>query len=85
MKHAGREAIVALEPLLKELRALDELKERTPGTFYRKSKAFLHFHEDPAGFFADVRLKADGEFERLRVTTAAERKRFVALVRMALR
>lgn len=85
MKHAGPDALAALAPVLQELRALAAIKERATGTFYRKSKAFLHFHEDPAGLFADVRLDADGDFERLRVSTAPERKRFMALVRMSLK
>lgn len=84
MKHAGAETIAALEPVLKELRTLEGLVERKPGVFYRKGKAFLHFHEDEAGLFADVRLAGD-DFERFRVSTAQERKRFVALVRMGLR
>ena len=46
------------------------------GVFYRGSRAFLHFHEDPSGFYADVRLDAD--FERMRVTTKAERKRLLS-------
>ena len=37
--------------------------------FYLESRAFLHFHDDPAGIFADVRL-AD-EFVRVPVTSAA--------------
>lgn len=84
MKHAGAETIAALEPVLKELRTLEGLVERKPGVFYRKGKAFLHFHEDEVGLFADVRLAGD-DFERFRVSTAQERKRFVALVRMGLR
>jgi hypothetical protein len=47
------------------------LKEKTPGTFYVKSKAFLHFHEDPAGIFADVKLDLQ-EYSRVRINTAAE-------------
>lgn len=85
MKHAGPDALAALAPVLQELRSLEAITERATGTFYRKSKAFLHFHEDPEGLFADLRLKADGDFERLRVSTAAERKRFLALVRMSLK
>jgi hypothetical protein len=85
LKHAGPEAIRALESLLKDLRTLEGIKERTPGTFYRRSKAFLHFHEDPAGLFADVRLAADGDFSRMRVSTAAERQRFMTLVRTSLK
>jgi hypothetical protein len=46
------------------------LRERRPGVFYLKSRAFLHFHDDPSGIFADVRL-AD-EFVRLPVTSRSE-------------
>jgi hypothetical protein len=70
VKHAGPEALDALEPVLAKLRALGGLKEKSRGTFYRESKAFLHFHADPAGFFADV--KRDGEFVRLPVNSSAE-------------
>jgi hypothetical protein len=71
MKHAGANALDALEPILAQLRAIDWLKEKSRGTFYRKSRAFLHFHEDPAGFFADVRLDGD-DFVRLPVNNSAE-------------
>jgi hypothetical protein len=70
VKHAGQDALDALEPVLAQLRALGGLKEKSRGTFYRGSKAFLHFHEDPAGFFADV--KRDGEFVRLPVNSPTE-------------
>lgn len=78
MKHAGAEALAALEPLLAELRKLPGLVERNRGTFYQRSQAFLHFHEDAAGLFAD--LKCGKEWERRRVATAAERR---ALLRRA--
>jgi len=71
VKHAGPAALDALEPLLARVRTLPGLKEKARGTFYRKSRAFLHFHEDPAGLFADVRLGGD-EFSRFRVSTAEE-------------
>ena len=29
--------------------------EKKRGVFYFKSRAFLHFHEDPKGMFADIR------------------------------
>jgi hypothetical protein len=79
MRHAGAGAIAQLEPLLRELRKIDGLVEKKPGTFYKKSRAFLHFHEDPTGLYADVRLTDD--FERFRVTTAAERKALLRQVR----
>ena len=78
MRHARSEALDELEPLLAQLRQVPGLVERTRGVFYRRSKAFLHFHEDPSGPHADVRL--DAEFERLRVQTAGERAQLLALV-----
>ena len=85
MKHAGPAALNELEPLLKDLRTLPGLKEKTRGVFYRNSKAFLHFHEDPDGLFADLRFAGEGDFERFRVATQIERKRFMSLVRIGLR
>jgi hypothetical protein len=71
VRHARAEALDLLEPLLARLRAFDALQERSRGIFYVRSKAFLHFHEDPAGLFADVRA-ADGRgFDRLKVDEAA--------------
>jgi hypothetical protein len=70
MKHAGDEALSKIEPLLRSLRRLEGVRERKKGVFYRKSKAFLHFHEDPAGIFADVRSGRD--WVRFPVNTAAE-------------
>ena len=71
MRHAGTETIKRLAEFLTELRQHALLKEKTPGTFYVKSKAFLHFHEDPAGIFADVKLDLQ-EYSRVRINTAAE-------------
>ena len=80
MKHATDVALDGLEPLLARLRKLDGLTERKRGVFYRRSQAFLHFHEDPAGFFADVRT-GDG-WVRFAATTAREQS---ALVKAAAR
>jgi hypothetical protein len=71
MKHAGAATLQTLAVLLVRLRALPGLVERSPGCFYKGSKSFLHFHEDPSGTHADVRLAAP-EFTRLRVESAPE-------------
>jgi hypothetical protein len=84
MRHARQDDLEPLAPLLEQLRALDGLVERTPGSFYRKSSGFLHFHVDGDDVFADVKL--DGkEFERTRVTTKAEQRALVSSVRKALK
>jgi hypothetical protein len=83
MKHASQASLAALAPLLEQLRAIPGLIERTPGSFYRRSAAFLHFHEDPAGLFADVKLDL-ASFERLPVNTRTEQSSLLRLVRLAL-
>lgn len=80
MKHAGETALDQLETLLAELRALPGPVEKKRGVFYLKSKAFLHFHEDPAGLFADVRDAAGKDFERIDVSGEAGRMRLLAVV-----
>jgi hypothetical protein len=82
MKHAGPKAIDALADLIGSIRALNRFKEPRPGVFYRQGKAFLHFHEDAAGLFADLRVAT--EWERFRVSGTAERAAFLALVEKSL-
>jgi hypothetical protein len=82
VRHAGVEALDALEDVLSAVRAYEELTERKRGTFYRKSSAFLHFHEDPDGLFADVKVGKD--WERFRVSTPAERSAMLACVETAI-
>ena len=72
MKHAGLSALDRLEDLLAEIRTHAELREKKQGVFYRKSKAFLHFHEDPAGLLADIRGGHD--FDRFPVNTGKEQE-----------
>lgn len=84
MKHAGPQALDDLEPLLAEIRALPGLIEKSRGAFYRKSRAVLHFHEDPKGLFADIRDAAGGDFERLDVTAAEGRRRLLLVARERL-
>jgi hypothetical protein len=79
VRHAGEAALDELEPLLVELRNVEGLVEKKRGIFYRRSIAFLHFHEDPSGLYADVRLQED--FDRYRVETERERSKLLELVR----
>jgi hypothetical protein len=81
VRHVTAAGLDVLDDVLSELRGVDGLTEKSRGVFYRGSRAFLHFHEDPSGLYADVRLDAD--FERMRVTTKAERKRLLSVVRVA--
>ena len=82
MKHAGPDALSALGALLDESRRGEGIVERRPGVFYRKGRAFLHFHEDSSGLHADMRLGA--AWERVRVETRAERKALLSRLGEAL-
>lgn len=85
MKHAGPDALDQLEPLLARVRALPGLVEKKPGTFYRKSRAFLHFHEDPEGLFADIRAGDAADFDRFDVTTPAGADALMATAKAGLK
>jgi len=78
MKHAGGEALDRLESLLAQIRLLPNLKEKKRGLFYLKGRSLLHFHEDPAGLFADVAWR--GEDIRLRVSEPEEQRRLLETV-----
>ena len=49
------------------------------GIFYRGASAFLHFHEDPAGLFAD--LRSGDDFARYGVNTRGEIDRLLRAAR----
>jgi hypothetical protein len=70
MKHATREGLQPILPLLDRVRQVSRLQERSFGRFYAGAKAFLHFHEDPNGLFAD--LRGPDDWERFPVTEAAQ-------------
>jgi len=67
VKHATTGALAGMTPLLEQIRSWAGIREKTLGVFYRRSRPFLHFHEDPAGLFAD--LNTGAQFERFPVNT----------------
>jgi len=81
VRHATSEGLERISGLLEQLRRVDGLVERRPGSFSWHSRAFLHFHEDGPQTFADVRLDPAGDFVRLRVPTAREQSSFLTKVR----
>ncbi len=82
MKHAGPQALDQLEPILAEIRRLEGLREKKRGAFYRGSSGFLHFHEDPAGFFAD--LKIGDDFARFPINSKSQTQTFLRRAAAAL-
>ncbi|MDB5033617.1 MAG: hypothetical protein JWQ98_858 [Chlorobi bacterium] len=82
VKHAGSKALDSIGELLEMIRAHAGLSEKTRGVFYRRSRAFLHFHEDPAGIFADIR--PEDIWLRYPAGTAAERATLLGVIRGAM-
>lgn len=70
MKHASSETIKSIEQYLVNIRKLKNLKEKKEGTFYKKSSAFLHFHEDKELLFAD--LKINNQWQRFSLNNQHE-------------
>jgi hypothetical protein len=84
MRHARDQDLDRIEDLLAQVRTLPGLKEKKRGVFYLKSKGFLHFHEDPAGMFADVTGPDGRGFDRIDVTLAAGQAELMAIARARL-
>ena len=82
MKHATGAALDRLKGLLADVRQLEPMKEKSPGVFYCRSRAFLHFHEDPVGLFADIRTGSD--WERLSVNSKADQAKLLRRIRSHL-
>jgi hypothetical protein len=82
MKHAGAAALNQLSDLVAQVRTRAGLREKQTGVFYRQGKAWLHFHEDKAGLFADLRAGTD--WERFRVSEPAEQAELLAAIDRAL-
>ena len=82
MKHATAAALQVLSDLLDQIREKQGIKEKKLGIFYRKSKSFLHFHEDPAGLFAD--LSVGSNFDRYPVNTKQQWKVLLKAIDRAL-
>lgn len=81
MRHARDADLDRIEGLLAQVRTLPGLTEKKRGVFYRKSRGFLHFHEDPKGMFADI---SDPDL-RIDVTHATGQAALMAAARERLR
>ena len=78
MKHADAATLATLSDLIENLRKRSALVEKQLGVFYTKSRAFLHFHQDPTGLFAD--LRDGGDWQRFPVNNPDECAMLLAAV-----
>jgi hypothetical protein len=82
MKHAGQKTLDLLEPLLERVRNFPQLKEKSRGVFYKKSKAHLHFHEDVLGIFAD--LQVNGDWQRLLLASSKDHEKLLTMIKKSI-
>jgi hypothetical protein len=54
MAHAKLDDLKDISTLLREIRGMDAVKEKSPGCFYLKGKGVLHFHVQQGRRFAHV-------------------------------
>ena len=78
MRHARPLTLDALGDLLESIRRDRRLTERRKGAFYRGQSAFLHFHEDDVGLYADLRTGVG--WARVPVASAQQRRGLLAQV-----
>jgi len=83
VRHARAEDLAGCTGLLDELRAMDGVRERTVGSFYRRGSGLLHFHVDGDRLFADV--KVDGDWQRVAASSAREQRELVRLAARVIR
>ena len=83
MKHASAKTLQQLSDLLDQIRQRQGLNEKKLGIFYRKSRSFLHFHEDPAGIFADI--SHGDQFRRYPANTTKQRHVLLTVIDRALK
>lgn len=71
-----------LRPLLEVLRAHPALREVRPTAFHLDDRDFVHFHDEPEGIFADVRLRR--EIVRMPVSSPSEQAELLERIDEAL-
>ena len=77
MAHADDAALQKLLPLLRQLREIKSLRERTPGSFYLKAQAFIHFHDEAGALFADLKKTSGSGFDRYAVDTPTGQRKLI--------
>ena len=77
MAHADAAALQAVLPLLRQLRELPGVREKTPGSFYVAGAAFVHFHDEQGALFADLKKPGGSGFDRFPVDTPPGQRKFI--------
>jgi hypothetical protein len=77
MARAGPDALKALAPVLRQLREIKGVEEKTPGTFHARRDAFIHFHDEGGALHAELKKAGGAGFDRYPLATPAEQRKLV--------
>ncbi len=74
---AGPEALTKLQELIRQLRGIPQVREKSPGTFHLLGQAFVHCHETDGKLHADLRKASGTGFDRYAVDTSPEQRKLI--------
>ncbi len=77
MAHAGPDALAHLQALIRQLRAIPQVREKQVGIFYLVGQAFVHFHDEDGKLFGDLKKASGMGFDRYPVDTAPDQRKFI--------
>jgi hypothetical protein len=77
MAHADAAALQKLLPLLRQLRELTGVREKSAGIYHCRGAAFVHFHDEQGALFADLKKPGGSGFDRYPVDTPAGQRKFI--------
>jgi|GEM_PF-2263002 len=77
MAHAGPEALAKLQELIRQLRTMPQIREKSPGTFHLVGQTFVQFHEIDGKLHADLRKLSGTGFDRYAVDTSPVQRKFI--------
>ena len=77
MAHADAAALQKLLPLLRQLRELTGVREKSAGIYHCRGAAFVHFHDEQGALFADLKKPGGSGFDRYPVDTPVGQRKLL--------
>lgn len=79
MTHPTPEELATVTALMRQIREVNGLREKSPGIFTLNGSPFVQFQSQEGVLFAELIAGAHkrGAFERMAITTATEQRKFI--------
>ena len=77
MAHATAADLQALGTLLRQLRELPGVREKSTGIFYCRGAALVHFHVEQGALLADLKKPGGSGFDRYPLATPPDQRKFM--------